>query len=198
MSRMLTVKYRSELRPVVGAEPVRGRAFSDRKESWNAQVAGPGQQGRKLGRTGGEEAFSLIELLIVVAIIGILSAIALPQLMVARQAALEKAIVSNLKVMASNQQIFYLSPVPLAPSSKADLSKRFARLHELNSYSKNIFGRTIGSLYVDGSQVTYSMVPLWPSTTSLRGRFLIQAAQQSVVNGFLYQVDESGRVVKIR
>lgn len=188
---MVAVKDRSELSPVVGAEPVRGVASSDRSESPFAGVA-------RRGRHRGEEAFSLIELLVVVAIIGILSAIALPQLMVARQAALEKAIVSNLKVMASNQQIFYLSPVPMSPSSKADLSKRFARLHELNAYSKNIFGRTVASLYVDGPQVTYSMVPLWPSTTSLRGRFIIQAAQQSVVNGFLYQVDESGRVVKVR
>lgn len=198
MSRMVAVKFRSDLSPVVGAEPVRGLGCSGRSNPGADPLGGPVEPGRRLGRRAGEEAFSLVELLIVVAIIGILSAIALPQLMLARQVALEKAIVSNLKVMASNQQIFYLSPVPLGPSSKSDLSKRFARLHELNAYSKNIFGRTVSSFYVAGPQVTYSMVPLWPSTSSLRGRFVIQASQQSVVNGFLYQVDESGRVVKIR
>jgi hypothetical protein len=42
------------------------------------------------------------------------------------------------------------------------------------------------------------MVPLWPTTTSLRGRFIIQATEQALDNGFIYEVDESGRVVKIR
>jgi hypothetical protein len=42
------------------------------------------------------------------------------------------------------------------------------------------------------------MVPLWPSTASLRGSFTIQASEQNVAGGFLYEIDESGRVVKIR
>jgi hypothetical protein len=39
---------------------------------------------------------------------------------------------------------------------------------------------------------------LWPSTATLRGGFTIQASEQSVAMGFLYEINESGRVVKIR
>lgn len=145
-----------------------------------------------------QAAFSLVELLVVVAIIGILSAIAVPQFMAARRAVEEKAVVSSLRTMVANQQLFHLSPIPLPPSSVTDQSRRFARLHELNSYSHNAMGQTVSLLYVDAPGVRYSMVPLWPATQSLRGQFLIQASQLNVKQGFVYQVDESGRVVKIR
>jgi hypothetical protein len=107
-------------------------------------------------------------------------------------------VISNLKTMVADQQLFFLSPVPLPPSSMTDPGRRYARLHELNSYAHAGFGTTVSDLYVDAPRVRYSMVPLWPATTSLRGQFIIQAAEQSQDNGFIYQVDESGRVVKIR
>ena len=145
-----------------------------------------------------EAAFSLVELLIVVTVLGILAAIAVPQFLVARRLAAERAVVSNLKTMVADQQLFYLSPVPLAPSATNDTSKRYARLHELNSYAHAAFGNTVSDLYLDAPRVRYSMVPLWPSTASLRGRFVIQATEQALDNGFIYEVDESGRVVKVR
>jgi type II secretory pathway pseudopilin PulG len=134
----------------------------------------------------------------VVATIGILSAIALPRFLTARQAAMERAVVANLRTMATNQQLFYTNPVPMKPSPLTDRTPRFARLNELNSYSRNVFGTTVSTNYVDIPGVRYSMVPLSPTITSLRGTFLIQATQQHVKKGFVYQVDESGRVVKIR
>jgi len=146
----------------------------------------------------GEEAFSLVELLIVIAVLGILASIAVPQFLVARRLAAERAVISTLKTMVADQQLFYLNPVPLPPSSLADPGRRYARLHELNSYAHAAFGATVADLYVDAPRVRYSMVPLWPTTPSLRGRFIIQATEQALDNGFIYQVDESGRVVKIR
>jgi type II secretory pathway pseudopilin PulG len=134
----------------------------------------------------------------VVATIGILSAIALPRFLSARRAATEKAIVANLRTMATNQQLFYTNPVPLRPSPLTDRTPRFARLNELNSFSRNAFGTTVSTYYVDVPGVRYSMVPLNPTIAELRGKFLIQATQQGVTRGFVYQVDESGRVVKIR
>jgi prepilin-type N-terminal cleavage/methylation domain-containing protein len=145
-----------------------------------------------------ESAFTLVELLIVVTVIGILAAIATPMFLAARQSAVEKAVVANLRTMAANQQIFFLNPVPLPPSGSNDGGKRYARLHELNAYSSNAFGHTTDTFYVDGPSVRYSMVPLWPSTASLRGQFVVQACQQDVPGGFIYEVDESGRIVKIR
>ena len=149
-------------------------------------------------RSRREEAFSLVELLIVISVLGILAAIAVPQFLAARRLAAERAVVSNLKTMVADQQLFFLSPAPLPPSLMGDLTRRYARLHELNKYAHGTFGDTTSDLYVDAPRVRYSMVPLWPTTASLRGQFVIQATEQAQDNGFIYEVDESGRVVKIR
>jgi hypothetical protein len=100
--------------------------------------------------------------------------------------------------MVANQQLFYLNPIPVPPSSVTDLNRRYARLHELNLYSQGAFGDTVKDLYIETRGVTYSMLPLWPSTASLTGRFVIQAAQKDLSDGFIYQVDSSGSIVKVR
>jgi prepilin-type N-terminal cleavage/methylation domain-containing protein len=149
-------------------------------------------------RFGRESAFTLVELLIVVAIIGILTAIAAPRFQAVRQIAVERAVASTLRTMATNQQLFYPNPVPLRPMSLTDRTPRFGRLHELNRFSGNVFGRVVSNRYVDADRVRYAMVPLNPTAASLRGRFVIQATERGVKRGFIYQVDESGRIVKIR
>ena len=105
---------------------------------------------------------------------------------------------ATLRTIVAEQQLFFLNPVPLPPSAMGDPTRRYARLHELNAYMQNVLGADAGTLFVDAPGVRYSMVPLWPSTASLRGSFTIQASEQNVVKGFLYEIDESGRVVKIR
>lgn len=152
----------------------------------------------RAGRRTAEAAFSLVELLIVVTVLGILAGISLPQFMAARRAAEERAVVASLRTMVANQQLFYLNPVPLPPSAMSGVGKRYARLHELNSYSGGAFGNTVADLYVDAPSVRYSMLPLWPTTASLGGSFMVQAAEQNSSAGFLYEVDQSGRIVKVR
>ncbi len=161
--------------------------------SGNPAVVRSGPTGRR-----GEAAFSLVELLIVIAVLGILATIAVPQFLAARRLAAERAVIGTLKTMVADQQLFFLSPAPLPPSSMADPARRYGRLHELNSFAHGAFGATVADLYVDAPRVRYSMVPLWPTTISLRGRFVIQATEQALDRGFIYEVDESGRVVKIR
>ncbi len=149
-------------------------------------------------RRATESAFSLVELLIVISVLGILAAIAVPQFLAARRLAVERSVVATLRTMVAEQQLFFLNPVPLPPSAMGDPTRRYARLHELNAYMQNGLGTDSGSMFVDGPAVRYSMVPLWPATASLRGGFTIQASEQNVARGFLYEIDESGRVVKIR
>ena len=84
-------------------------------------------------RRRGEAAFSLVELLIVIPVLGILATIAVPQFLAARRLAAERAVVGTLKTMVADQQLFFLSPVPLPPSSLTDPGRRYARLHELKT-----------------------------------------------------------------
>ena len=77
-----------------------------------------------------------MELLIVITVLGILAAIAVPQFLAARRLAAERAVVSNLKTMVADQQLFFLSPAPLLPSLPGDAGRRYARLHELNRYAE--------------------------------------------------------------
>jgi prepilin-type N-terminal cleavage/methylation domain-containing protein len=55
----------------------------------------------------GQKGFTLIELLIVVAIIGILAAIAIPQFSAYRQKAFNAAAQSDLKTMKTSLEGFY-------------------------------------------------------------------------------------------
>jgi len=61
----------------------------------------------KMFRKGNQKGFTLIELLIVVAIIGILAAIAIPQFASYRQKAFDSAAQSDLKTMRTSLEGFF-------------------------------------------------------------------------------------------
>jgi len=61
----------------------------------------------KMFRKGNQKGFTLIELLIVVAIIGILAAIAIPQFASYRQKAFNSAATSDLKNIKTGMEAYY-------------------------------------------------------------------------------------------
>lgn len=71
----------------------------------------------KLSRPG----FTLIELLIVIVIIGILAAIAMPKLGKTRERAYYKAIMSDLRNLVTQQEIYYTPSSQVYAGSTADL-----------------------------------------------------------------------------
>ncbi|HUK52618.1 MAG TPA: prepilin-type N-terminal cleavage/methylation domain-containing protein [Candidatus Binatia bacterium] len=66
----------------------------------------PGRTGRNCGRGQGPHGFSLIELLIVVAIILVIVAIAIPNFMRSRMAANESATVQNVRAVVTANVVY--------------------------------------------------------------------------------------------
>jgi prepilin-type N-terminal cleavage/methylation domain-containing protein len=73
-----------------------------------------------------KKAFTLIELMIVVAIIAIIAAIAIPNLLESRMQANESAAIGALKTYASNQSIYQKANYSGANNNQGGGPKRFA------------------------------------------------------------------------
>lgn len=110
--------------------------------------------------------FSLIELLIVVAIIGILSAVSVPLLLDARVSSKRAAALSSLRLMHTAEHNYFMQ------------NSRYASLSELNSFQGGGLGIMTTTTELSTNGYTYQMVPPTPSATSLTTSFTIES------NGF--------------
>lgn len=127
------------------------------------------------------KGFTLIELILVVAIIGMLLAVAVPSLTKSRDAADSAVAMMQLRTIHTNQAMFRFSKY------------RYARLAELNTFAGNNLGRTVGST-LRHRDFVYLMFPN-PSDSSLRSGYDIIAYRirsGSVMSH--YQMSENGSI----
>jgi prepilin-type N-terminal cleavage/methylation domain-containing protein len=133
-----------------------------------------------------QKGFSLIEILIVVVIMGIISAFSVPYLKKAKYAAENAAIYSTTKIMSKEQLNFFVQ------------KSRYARLDELNTLQSNGFGATSSNTIQRGN-FTFTMSPTTPTDTELRTDYTILATKTIDASDVPYviSINSTGEIVQI-
>ncbi len=132
-----------------------------------------------------QAGFSLIELLVVCAIVGIIAALAVPALQKGLRAAENATTLATMRTIAPTQ-VSYFSP-----------NNRFARLTELQGILGNGLGTTAGDRVIRG-RYTFEMNPVAPTDTELTQEFTITATRgvtDDVI--FKYEMTHTGEIVQV-
>ena len=126
-----------------------------------------------------EKGFSLVELLIVVVIIGVVAALAVPAFQRGIIAAENRSIHATMKTMSSSQAMFFSQ------------NQRFARLDELNNMNSNALG-TVVLNRLFRHKFTFEMMPLSPTNAELREGFLIGAFRDAGGVTYRFELTNNG------
>ena len=132
-----------------------------------------------------ESGFSLIEVLLVVVIIGLVAAMAVPAYQKGMWAAENGSAFSTLRTISSTQVSFYTQ------------KNRFGRLDEVNATLGNGLGTVIADKLIRGRYV-YEMSPAVPTDEELKTEYLISATRD--VSGdvvYRYELNQSGRIIQV-
>jgi prepilin-type N-terminal cleavage/methylation domain-containing protein len=129
--------------------------------------------------------FSLVELLIVVVVIGIIAAVAIPSLLGARTAAQKADAVSTLRIIGTLETMFRVS------------NTRYARLREINQMNGDTLGTNAGPTLRRQNYV-FQMSPTAPTDEELANQYRIFASGRGH-DGTLYQLrlDADGAITQI-
>jgi prepilin-type N-terminal cleavage/methylation domain-containing protein len=132
-----------------------------------------------------ESGFSLIELLLVVVIIGIVAAIAVPAYQKGMRAAENGSIFATLRIINSTQVTFYSQ------------NSRFGRLTELNPIVGNGLGAVVGDRLVRRSHI-FEMSPLVPTDAELKNEYKITATRAfSDATIRRYELTQTGEITQV-
>lgn len=132
-----------------------------------------------------QKGFSLIELLLVVVILGILSAIGIPYLQKAKSTAENTNALSSLRTVSQAQMNYFAS------------KNRFARLDELNTTQNGSLGRTVGLQLLRGN-FTFDM-PSTPTPEQLQTGYDI-VVTKSPISGdtpYVVSMNQRGEITQI-
>jgi prepilin-type N-terminal cleavage/methylation domain-containing protein len=132
-----------------------------------------------------ELGFSLVELLLVVVIIGLIAAMAVPAYQKGMWAAENGSAWGTMRTIFSTQMTFYTQ------------NNRFARLDEINAALGNGVGTVVGDKLVRGKYV-FEMTPPRPNDRELTSEFLITATRDVTGDAmYKYELTQTGRIRKI-
>lgn len=136
--------------------------------------------------TKDQKGFSLIELLIVVVVISVIAALAVPALQKGIVAAQNGSTFGSLRSLSSSQTNYYAQ------------NNRFGRLTEINNLQGGAFGTPSGNDLIRGKYVL-SMTPAVPTDAELRERFTVTATRNITGENlvFVYELTQAGDIRQI-
>lgn len=137
-------------------------------------------------KSNNEKGFSLIELLLVVVIIGVIAALAVPALKKSLIAAETGTTFATMRSISSSQVGFFSA------------NGRFGNLSEINNALSGGIGRTGGN-QVFRKSYTFDMVPANPTPAELRDGYTITATRNIVGDSLIYQykLTQSGEIEQV-